>query len=109
MKIGAHQSAAGGPFKAVQRAITDQCESLQIFTKNNNRWQQRPWTDQEAERFRNDYADSGLSGVISHASYLINLCSMREDVRVKSVDALIDEMDRCAQLGIPLLLSLIHI
>ena len=59
MRIGAHQSAAGGPHKAVERAARDQCESLQIFTKNNNRWNQRMWTDAEADAFRGAWSTPG--------------------------------------------------
>ncbi len=103
MYLGAHESAAGGPVNAVERALEDGCESLQIFTKNNNRWKQRMWTDAEAAEFREAYANSGLKGVMSHGAYLINLCSENESTRVKSHDALADELIRCQLLGIPYL------
>jgi deoxyribonuclease-4 len=103
MYIGAHESASGGPYKAVGRALEDGCESLQIFTKNNNRWNQRMWTDKEAGAFREAYAESGLQGVVSHGAYLINLCSETEKTRQKSYDALADELERCQLLGIPYL------
>ena len=100
MLLGAHESAAGGPHTAVGRAVDDGCECLQIFVKNNNRWSQRPWTDEEIDRFRNDWADSGLQRLVAHAAYLINPCSANPSVRAKSREALADEMDRCAQLGV---------
>lgn len=103
MFIGAHESAAGGPHKAIERALTDGCESLQIFTKNNNRWKQRMWTDKEAAKFREAYANSGLRGLVSHGAYLINLCSQTEATRTKSYDALADELIRCQLLGVPYL------
>lgn len=103
MIIGAHTSASGGTHKAIARAIDDECEGFQLFTKNNNRWAQRMWTDQEAQRFRDSYAASGLRGLASHTSYLINLCSSKAETVEKSIDALADELDRCALLGIPYL------
>lgn len=103
MKLGAHESAAGGPHKAIARALEDGCESLQLFTKNNNRWRQRMWTDEEATRFREDWAASGLEGLMAHTAYLINLCSNKKATVDKSVAALADELDRCALLGVPLL------
>ena len=103
MIIGAHESAAGGPYTAVERAQDDGCAALQIFTKNNNRWNQRMWTDEEASRFRDADDASGLEGLMSHSSYLINLCSSTESTIEKSRVALADELDRCALLGIPYL------
>ena len=103
MYIGAHESAAGGPHTAVDRALQDGCEALQLFTKNNNRWSQRMWTDEEAAQFRQAYAGSGLDGLLSHSAYLINLCSKSESTVDKSRRALADELTRCALLGIPYL------
>ncbi len=103
MIIGAHESAAGGPYTAVERAEDDDCAALQIFTKNNNRWNQRMWNDEEATTFKEAYAESSLRGLMSHSSYLINLCSSTESTIEKSRVALADELDRCALLDIPYL------
>ena len=104
MYIGAHESASGGPHKAVERAAQDGCEALQIFTKNNNRWAQRMWTPKEALLFRTTWTAQSMPGdLVSHTSYLINLCSSTDATVTKSIDALADELDRCALLGIPYL------
>lgn len=103
MLIGAHESASGGPYRAVERAVEDDCESLQLFTKNNNRWSQRMWTDEEAETFRETYASSPLQGLMAHSAYLINLCSSTESTIEKSREALADELTRCQKLGVPYL------
>jgi len=103
MLIGAHESAAGGPYRAVERAEEDDCESLQLFTKNNNRWEQRMWNDEEAEQFRSAYGGSALDGLMAHSSYLINPCSSTESTIEKSRVALADELDRCQLLGVPYL------
>jgi deoxyribonuclease-4 len=103
MLIGAHESAAGGPYRAVERADEDDCESLQLFTKNNNRWDQRMWNDEEAEQFRQTFDDSDMRGLMAHSSYLINPCSSTESTIEKSREALADELDRCQLLGVPYL------
>lgn len=103
MRVGAHESAAGGPHKAIGRAVEDGCEALQIFTKNNNRWAQRMWTEEEAQKFRDAYEESDLDGVVSHAAYLINLCSSNKETEAKSIVALADELARCDLLGVPFL------
>ena len=103
MRIGAHTSAAGGPYKAVERGLEDRCEAIQIFVKNANRWTQRPWREEEARRFIEAYEASGLRGLVAHASYLINLCATKPETLEKSRRALKDELERCAQLQIPYL------
>lgn len=103
MHIGAHEPSKGGLHRAVERAVEDGCESLQIFVKGNTRWQQRPWTDAEADRWATALAGSGLHGVQAHTSYLINLATDKPEVADKSHAALADELNRCRQLGVPFL------
>ena len=105
MILGAHESAAGGAFKAIERAVEDSCESLQIFTKNSNRWRGKALTEAEIERFRETLAESPIApaALMAHASYLINLASPKEELYERSIGALVEETERCARLGIPLL------
>ncbi|MFQ5462817.1 MAG: deoxyribonuclease IV, partial [Phycisphaerae bacterium] len=46
---------------------------------------------------------TGLTPVVAHASYLLNLASPDSGLRKKSVDALADEHDRCGRLGVDFL------
>jgi deoxyribonuclease-4 len=100
MRIGAHMSAAGGVTHAVERAVLHGCETLQIFAKNNARWAGRPIGEDEARRFRDAAEAAGLSPVVSHASYLINMAASEGVIRQKSIEALIDEIDRADLLGL---------
>lgn len=99
--IGAHMSTSGGLHNAIQHGISTGCSTIQIFTKNNNRWEQRPTTDEEAERFLDAQEASGIAPVISHTAYLINLATPNQDFHDKSIKALIDEIRRAEQLRIP--------
>jgi deoxyribonuclease-4 len=103
MRIGAHMSAAGGVTRAVERAVLHECEALQIFTKNNARWIGKAIGEDEARRFRDAVAAAGLAPVVSHASYLINLAAVpggSGSVRDKSIDALVDELERARLLDL---------
>ncbi len=104
MRIGAHESIAGGMPKAVDRAIADGCESLQVFNKSSSQWKAKPLTREECETFSRMIDDAKLP-VVSHASYLINLCSPDPLLLKKSTAAFADELERCDRLGIPWLIT----
>jgi deoxyribonuclease-4 len=95
--LGAHMSIAGGLPKAVERALSVQATALQIFTRNQKRWQNPPLDSAEATAFRE--AAKQLRYVCAHAGYLINLASPDEAVRERSLAALLDELDRAERLG----------
>ena len=99
--LGAHMSIAGGYFEAVERAHRAGCDCVQIFTKNNNQWNARPIDSEEIEAFRGALAKRGVGHPLSHSSYLINLASPDDPLWRKSIDAMVVELRRAAQLGIP--------
>ena len=99
--LGAHMSIAGGYEKSVEAAYRCQCDCVQLFTKNNNQWQAKPITDEKIDAFQGRLAELGISHPISHSSYLINLASPKPELWKKSIDAMIVELQRAEQLGIP--------
>ena len=101
--VGAHMGAAGGLVRAVERAADAGCRSLQVFTKNSNQWAGKPVVPAEAAAFRKAAAAAGLAPLVSHSAYLINLAPPDPVVRTRSVEALVDEIDRCDANGIPFL------
>lgn len=103
MLLGSHMSIAGGVHTAVDRASSIGCTALQVFTKNNNQWSGKPFTQDDIDQYRKKIAAAGIAPVVSHDSYLINLCATNPDTLKKSRAAFIDELERCEQLGIPLL------
>lgn len=98
--LGAHVSIAGNLNNAFANGLNAGCSALQIFTKNANRWNAKPITESVAKAFRQTWQESGIGPVIAHNAYLINLASPKETVWKKSKTALIDELKRCAKLGI---------
>lgn len=100
--LGTHASAAGGVDRAVARAKELGCRAFQLFVKNNNRWEAPPISPETAAAFKAALAESGIepANVFAHTSYLINLASANPELAAKSLNALIDELKRCEQLGI---------
>jgi len=93
-------SVAGGVSKAVERAVVHGCESLQIFSKNANQWKGKPLDAEETRAFRARIDETGITPVVSHASYLINLATTFPLLREQSLAAFIDELDRADALGL---------
>jgi deoxyribonuclease-4 len=93
-------SIAGGVERAVERARSVEATALQIFLKNSNQWRGRPIDEAEAGRFRAAVAEAGFAPPVAHGSYLINLGSPDAGLAERSVEALVDELERAAQLGV---------
>lgn len=100
-KLGSHMSIAGGYYRAVEAAAKAGCDCVQLFTKNNNQWRAKPITAAEIDAFQDALQRTGVSDPLSHASYLINLASPDLELRKKSVEAMVVELERAAALGIP--------
>jgi len=103
--IGAHVSAAGGVENAPIRAHEIGATAFALFTKNQRQWAAKPLTEKSIEAFKENCETYGYSAkqILPHDSYLINLGHPDLDKRQKSLDAFIDELQRCEQLGLTLL------
>jgi deoxyribonuclease-4 len=99
--LGAHESIAGGYYKAAETARRLGCDCVQLFTKNNNQWRAKELTDDDVARFQAALAEHEISHPLAHDSYLINLASPDAALWKKSVDSFIIEMQRADRLGIP--------
>ena len=93
-------SVAGGVSHAVERAAAHGCEALQIFTKNASQWRGKPLDPAEVRLFRDRVEQTGITPVVSHASYLINLATTFPILREQSLAAFVDEIDRAEALGL---------
>ncbi|MEW6771471.1 MAG: deoxyribonuclease IV [Bacillota bacterium] len=103
--LGAHMSIAGGVDQAIWRGKSIGCETVQIFTKSARQWRVRPLTAEEISRFKRAREESGISPVFAHTSYLINLGASDDDLWAKSTASFIEEMERCAALELPYLVT----
>src|SRR5262245_36572058 len=103
--LGAHMSIAGGVDKALLLGKEVGCDTIQIFTKSSRQWVSKPLSDEEITRFHQAKKTTGLTTVVAHDSYLYNFAAPNEALRKKSVDGLIDEMQRCEALGVQYLIA----
>lgn len=99
-RLGAHQSIAGGYYKAVDAAAELGMEVVQIFTRNTNQWRAKPLTSADIDQFAEALRQHAITCPIAHASYLINLASPEPELYRKSIDALVLELQRATTLGL---------
>ena len=103
--VGAHVSASGGVENAPLNAQAIGARAFALFTKNQRQWVAKPLTEDSIAAFKANLAKVEISPnhVLPHDSYLINLGHPEPEALEKSRNAFLDEMQRCEQLGLPLL------
>lgn len=101
-RIGAHVSASGGVFNAPLNAMEIGAKAFAMFTKNQRQWAAKPLTNEEIKMFKDNMEKGGYlpENVLAHDSYLINIGHPNLENRQKSIDATIEELQRCDALGI---------
>ena len=101
--LGAHVSVAGGVHTAPERGKKIGADVVQIFSKQNTRWEGKALEEGDARALREESERTGVRVTAIHCAYLINLGSANETVRTRSLYALEDEASRAAMLGVPYL------
>jgi len=107
MQIGCHVSIAGSIDKAVDNAVKRECSAFQIFTRNPRGWHAKDLIKEDISNFKSKLKASKIDkfATCAHMPYLPNLASPKDEGFQKSVKILGDEIKRCAQLGIPYLVT----
>ena len=101
LKLGVHVSISGTKDQAADRAKELGCQTFQMFTRNPRGWKFKKLDKGEAKEFKRKVELFGFTPVVSHMPYLPNLSSPKKLIYSKSVKSLMAELDRCATLGIP--------
>ncbi len=104
-RVGAHVSASGGVENAPGNAHEIGAKAFALFTKNQRQWFSKAFTAKNIDGFKSNVEKFGYSSdhILPHDSYLINLGHPEMEPLEKSRKAFLDEMQRCEQLGVPLL------
>ena len=100
LRVGAHTSIAGGVHNAVDEQVEYSGNCGQIFSHSPQVWQDPNVGDDEAERFRSLSEEHGVGPWVIHSSYLVNLCTPKDDLRAKSIDSMQKEVDAAAKLDV---------
>lgn len=103
--FGAHTGTAGGLHNGLIEGREMSCDTIQIFTSSPRQWRAKPLTDDSIALWKSTAAQTGLTPLIAHDSYLINLASPESETREKSLSAFIEELERCEALGLDYLVS----
>jgi deoxyribonuclease IV len=98
-------SIAGGTQNAPPRAKAIRATAMQIFTKMASRWAERACADDECIAFRAALAQTEVRVTMAHDSYLINLASPDPELRRRSIESFVAELQRCEALGLNILVS----
>lgn len=93
-------SIAGGLHLAIGRAAEVGCDCLQIFVKNQRQWRAPPLTDADLRSWQKALDETGISPVVAHATYLINLASPDGPLWRRSISTYVGELRRCEKLGL---------
>lgn len=94
-------SIAGGVSHALDRAASVGSNAVQVFTKNNRQWKGPHINAEDVVRWDEEMPASHIEATVSHASYLINMASPKDDLWEKSLLAYQDEIERAHAYGIP--------
>ena len=105
MKSGSHVSTSGGLHKAFANAKAAGCDTMQIFSKNQQQWKAKPLDPSDIYKFLTAKNDHDIAPLVVHDSYLINLASPDDELQAKSRAAFADEIARCGALEIPYLVT----
>jgi deoxyribonuclease-4 len=100
--IGAHVSAQGGVENAPLNAQMIGATAFALFVKNQRQWKAAPLSAESIRKFKENCQKFGFTPaqILPHDGYLINLGQPDKDKRRQSIEAFVDELERCAALGL---------
>ena len=99
MKVGLHIKIGAGLGAAADYAAEIGCETIQIFAGNPNAWNPGKLDLVQAQRFRASIEQSGISPVIIHTQYLVNMAAPDLQIYLKSTNSVLEALRRADTLG----------
>lgn len=98
--LGAHVSVQGGVQSGPGRGAAIGATAIQVFTKTPNQWREPELADDTVAAFRRERDRTGITSIVSHDSYLINLATPDRALAERSIDCFTRELSRCRALGL---------
>lgn len=96
--IGAHVSASGGVWKAVERGTAIGAEAIQIFVSGPQSYGFKQIPNEDIDKFNMLFRESGLKALFFHAIYLINLASPDKQKHHLAKQSLVDYLTTNAKM-----------
>jgi deoxyribonuclease-4 len=100
LRVGAHTSIAGGVQNAVEEQLEYDGNCGQIFSHSPQVWADPSIDEDDAAAFRDLAAEHDVGPWVIHSSYLVNLCTPKDDLHEKSVASMQTELDVADRLDI---------
>jgi len=100
--LGFHASSAGGVHNAIRDSVSVGAQCLALFLRPQRTWTAPPLKPEAIEQFKKLREEEKLlpNMILPHGSYLLNLGSPDPVQRAKSLELLVDDLERCQELGI---------
>lgn len=92
MLLGVHVSTEGKIYEAVTRAHKLGCNTMQIFSRNPQRWRDNFLESKDIEEFNKRQEKFGIKPFFIHIPYLINLASPNPRLYEASIEAYIEDI-----------------
>ena len=107
MQIGLHVSISGSIANAVTNAVERECSAFQIFTGNPRGWYTKDLANEDVRNYKKNLSECDIDrfATVAHMPYLPNLSTPDILSYEKSIKAMIREVERCAKIGIPYLVT----
>ena len=99
LKIGSHVSISGGLIGAAKEAHSHGASTFMIYTGAPQNTKRSPLENLKIKECQAFMAAYGLSDIVVHAPYIINLASYKEDTYAIAKQFLALELDRTAAIG----------
>ncbi len=103
--LGAHVSVQGGVQTGPGRGAAIGATAIQVFTKTPNQWREPVLSAETVAEFRRECRRTGITSIVSHDSYLLNLASPDPALQARSIESFTAELRRCRALGIRAVVS----
>jgi deoxyribonuclease-4 len=99
VRIGIHTSIAGSLERSALRAAELGANTFQIFSSSPRQWKASVPAASSIRLLQRAREKHGLTPLVIHDNYLINLASVHEGVRAQSIQAFRGELERAIAIG----------
>lgn len=107
--VGAHVSSAGGVHNAVMNSVHIGGNAFALFLKSQRKWENPPLQAEHLTGFMDGckehkygYSKHTIPPIVPHGSYLVNLAHEDPARTKQAYDVFLEDLTRCARLGIRL-------
>ncbi len=99
LAIGVHLSISKGLFKALDQAKSLDSSAMQVFIRNPRGYAKKILDLEEVEEFIKKRKEYGITSLIIHGSYLLNIASSDKKIRDRSISAIIEDLKLSSQVA----------